>query len=172
MLYDSRSIEIFATPDSVFRHIATRPNKFPTFRWFESTPFLFLRFALVDGIRSALRTLSDPAFRNLKRANAAKPLEIGSTIGPFTLSEVIENERYYFNLDSLFIRCRTGYVLSHTDRGTRLVMELVAENPLFREKVYWYLIKPVHIVLAYRVLRVFKLEVEAASRPRTASRVD
>lgn len=172
MLYDSRSIEILAPPESVFGHIATRPNKFPTFKWLDTTPFLFVRIALVDGIGSALRTLSDPAFRDRKLDEAKKPLEVGSTMGPFKLTEVIENERYYFELNSLFIRCRTGYVLSRTNRGTRLVMEIVADDLLLREKLYWYLIKPFHIVLGNQVLKVLKSEVEALFRSRTDSTVD
>jgi hypothetical protein len=154
MINDQRTIEIKASPDKVFKQIETNP--FPTFRILNTKPFFFLRIALIDGIRAGIRLVFD---KNLNR-EMTEPAELGSSLGPFTLTEIERPSRYYFTLKSLFINCKTGFSLHSTGKGTLLSLEAIAEDPTFREKIWWFFIKPIHILLAHKVLKTIRQEVE------------
>jgi hypothetical protein len=159
MIKDQRSIEIAAPPEAVFAHIDAMANKFPTFRLFETRPFFFVRMALVDGLRTAWRTIRDPELSTYLARQKASPLELGDTMGPFTLTEVRPPERYIFTLESFFICCRTGYVLSATAIGTLLIFDMIAERPTRGERIWWFLFKPMHALMAWKVLRTIKQDV-------------
>lgn len=154
MLNDQRTIEIKATPEQVFQQIETNP--FPTFRILNTKPFFFLRIALIDGIRTGIRLAFD---KNLNR-EIRGPVQLGSSLGPFTLTEIERPNRFYFTLKSLFFNCLAGFSFHSTANGTRLTLEIIAEHPTFREKIWWLLIKPIHIFLAYKVLKTIRKEVE------------
>jgi len=154
LIRDHRQITINAPPEKVFDLIETMPNKFPVYRILETKPFFFLRVLLVDGLRSAV-----------KAAGFEKPMDIqvlhvGDSMGPFELTEVEKPSKYWFTLNSFFFNCRTGYTLNADEAGTKLNFILVADNPGSAEKLYWLLIKPVHILLARKVLKVIRKKVE------------
>jgi hypothetical protein len=46
------------------------------------------------------------------------------------------------------------------ENRTKLKFFLVTENPSLSEKIYWILVKPVHLILARKVLKVIKTKVE------------
>jgi hypothetical protein len=154
MIYDQRTIEIKASPDKVFKQIETNP--FPTYWILNTKPFFFLRITLIDGIRSGIRLAFD---KNLNR-EMTEPVELGSSLGPFILTEIERPSRYYFTLKSLFINCIGGFNLHSTDNGTMLSLEIIAEDPTFREKIWWLLIKPIHILLAHKVLKTLRKGAE------------
>ena len=154
MINDQRTIEIKASPDKVFKQIETNP--FPTYGILNTKPFFFLRITLIDGIRTGIRLAFD---KNLNR-EMTKPVELGSSLGPFILTEIERPSRYYFTLKSLFINCKAGFSLHSTGKGTLLSLEAIAEDPPFREKIWWFFIKPIHILLAYKVLKTIRKEVE------------
>lgn len=155
MINDQRTIEIKVSPEQVFKQIETNP--FPTFRILNTKPFFFLRIALIDGIRTGIRLAFD---KNLNR-EMTEPVELGSSLGPFTLTEIERPSRYYFTLKSLFFDCITGFSLRSTANGTILSLEIIAEDPTFREKIWWFFIKPIHILLAYKVLKTIRKEAES-----------
>ncbi|HOT46806.1 MAG TPA: hypothetical protein PLC28_18130, partial [Spirochaetota bacterium] len=97
-----RTIEIRATPEQVYEYIETMPDKFPTFRLFDTKPLLFLRIAMVDGMKSALKVIRDDSHWQVRTMKEAEPLTIGSTFGPFTIIEAKKPEKYYFSLNSFF----------------------------------------------------------------------
>ena len=154
MINDQRTIEIKASPEQVFKQIETNP--FPTYGILNTKPFFFLRITLIDGIRTGIRLAFD---KNLNR-EMTKPVELGSSMGPFILTEIERPSRYYFTLKSLFINCKTGFNLHSTVNGTTLNLEVIAEAPNFREKIWWFFIKPIHILLAYKVLKTLRKEAE------------
>jgi hypothetical protein len=154
MINDQRTIEIKVSPEQVFKQIETNP--FPTFRILNTKPFFFLRIALIDGIRTGIRLAFD---KNLNR-EMTEPVELGSSLGPFILTEIERPSRYYFTLKSLFINCKAGFSLHSTANGTLLSLEAIAEDPTFREKIWWFFIKPIHILLAHKVLKTIRQEVE------------
>jgi hypothetical protein len=162
MIKDQRSIEIAAPPEAVFAHICAMANKFPTFRLFETRPFFFIRMALVDGFRTAWRTIRDPELITHLGRQKAPPLALGDTMGPFTLTEISPPERYMFTLESFFICCQTGYVLRPTGTGTLLVFDMVAERPTRGERIWWFLFKPMHALMAWKVLRTIEQDVPKA----------
>ncbi len=138
MIQHRLQIMISAPPQTVFHHIDTMPDKFPVYRILETKPFLFIRMLLVDGFHSAWEV-----------ANFDKPikevrLRVGETMGPFTLDERIAPSRYWFSLKSFFISCRTGYILEKDQSETVLHFDLIAENPCFMEKIWWFFVKPIH----------------------------
>lgn len=55
MIQNYQCIEIKQKPGDVFNLINTMPDKFPTYKILGTTPFLFLRLSLVDGIGSAIK---------------------------------------------------------------------------------------------------------------------
>jgi len=154
MINDQRTIEIKVSPGQVFKQIETNP--FPTYGILNKKPFFFLRITLIDGIRTGIRLAFD---KNLNR-EMTEPVELGSSLGPFTLTEIERPSRYYFTLKSLFFNCKTGFSLRSTANGTILSLEIIAEYPTFREKTWWFFIKPIHILLAYKVLKTIRKEVE------------
>ena len=154
MISDQRTIEIKVSPEQVFKQIETNP--FPTFRILNTKPFFFLRITLIDGIRTGIRLAFD---KNLNR-EMTEPVELGSSWGPFLLTEIERPSRYYFTLKSLFFNCKTGFSLHSIATGTMLSLEIIAEDPTFREKIWWFFIKPIHILLAYKVLKTIRKEAE------------
>ena len=154
MIQDKRHILIKSSPGQIFNLIDTMPNKFPVYKIFETKPILFLRILLVDGFRSAIEAVG-----------ATKPdkvlfLTVGDSIGPFTLTESERPYRYWFTLKSFFFNCKTGYSLSRQDNFTALSFDLISENPTFFEKAWWFFVKPIHGLLADKVLSVIKKKVE------------
>ncbi|MFH1845091.1 MAG: hypothetical protein ABIF77_18030 [bacterium] len=145
-IQDRRSTEIEASPEQVFAQIEIDP--FPTFAILDTAPFLFLRLALLDGIGTARRTL---ATRSGSR-DELLPLELGATMGPFTVTEKRRPQTFYFTLRSLFFKCRTGFSLRTTPCGTLLSFDTIAETPTRRERIWWFIVKPAHVLLARRVL--------------------
>ena len=151
---DLKQIHIQASPEDVFAVIETMPNKFPVYKVLETKPFFFFRILLVDGLHEAIRAVS------FKKPMDQLILEAGDALGPFTLLETTKPHTYMFELNSLFFRCRTGYLLSTNTETTLAQFVLKADNPGFMEKLYWFFIKPVHRILAGKVLKVIKAKAE------------
>jgi hypothetical protein len=40
------------------------------------------------------------------------------------------------------------------------IFDLIAENPTFKEKIWWFIFKPFHGLLANKVLHVIKEKIE------------
>jgi hypothetical protein len=154
MINDQRTIEIKASLDKVFKQIETNP--FPTYGMLNTKPFFFLRITLIDGIRTGIRLAFD---KNLNR-EMTEPVALGSSLGPFILTEIERPSRYYFTLKSLFYNCITGFNLHSTDNGTLPNLAIIAEDPTFRANTWWFFVKPIHILLAYKVLKTIQKEVE------------
>ena len=154
MIQDKRKIQINAPSPVIFDLIYRMPNKFPIYKFLETKPFFFIRILLVDGLRSAWEAV------RLKKPNDALKLNVGDTMGPFTLIELDRPMKYWFSLKSLFFDCRTGYSLFSKDGGTELSFDLIAENPTFKEKLWWFLFKPFHGLFANKVLHVIKEKSE------------
>jgi hypothetical protein len=85
-------------------------------------------------------------------------------MGPFTLMQSEYPAAYLFRLKSFFFNCQTGYSLSPNSSGTILSFDLVSKAPTFKERIYWYFIKPMHLLLAHKVLRVIKRKAEDMKR--------
>jgi hypothetical protein len=154
MIRDRREIKIDAAPEAVFDLIETMPNKFPVYSILETKPFLFLRILLVDGMRAAREAI------HVENSEDFLVLKVGDKMGPFTLSKLENPVAYLFTLDSLFFSCQTGYSLTPSGRGTLLGFDLISKAPTYRDRIYWYLIKPMHLLLACKVLRVIKKKTE------------
>ena len=154
MIQDRRTITIKASPQEIFDFIDRMPNKFPVYRLMETKPFLFIRILFVDGLRSAWEVA------RFKRSTNDLRLSLGDKMGPFTLTQFERPNTYRFSLDSLFFNCRTGYSLSARRNATELSFDLIAENPTLGEKVWWFLIKPLHVLFADKALQVIKERLE------------
>jgi hypothetical protein len=154
MIQDIRQIQIEASPERIYRFIETAPNKFPIYRFLEKKFWLFLRILFVDGLRSATRVMG------IDRPEDVMILEVGDSMGPFTLTEAKRPFKYWFAVRSFFINCETGYLIYSKDSPTILHFHTIMENPRFREKIWWFLIKPIHIVFANKVLRTIKEKIE------------
>ena len=154
MIEDRRHIEIKSSPDNIFTLIETMPNKFPIYKILETKPFFFLRMLLVDGLRTAIDTV------NTDKPNHVITLNLGDSLGPFTLSQVERPLKYHFTLESFFFNCQTGYSLYNHGDTTILSLDLIAENPKATERLWWFLIKPFHILFANKVLRVIKERIK------------
>jgi hypothetical protein len=154
MLNDKRQIQINASPETVYEFIETTPNKFPVYKALEAKPFLFLRMLFTDGLRSAFRVMS------INRSVHTLILNIGDSMGPFTLTEAERPYKYWFMIRSYFINCESGYLINFNGNTTTLNFNTIIEKPSFKEKVWWFLTKPVHGVLANKVLRIIKEKVE------------
>jgi hypothetical protein len=154
MIQDRRRLVLKASSQVVFDVIERMPNKFPIYGFMEKGPFFFLRILLVDGFGSAR------AAARLSRPEKELRLEIGDTLGPFTLIESEKPTRYWFSLNAVFFECRTGYSLSPLDGGTELCFDLIAENPTFVERLWWLAFKPFHVLFADKVLQVIKEKTE------------
>ena len=154
MIRDRRRIEIKASCHDVFDLIDRMPNKFPIYTFLETKPLFFLRIMLVDGLSSSLEAV------RLDRPTKELKLSPGDAMGPFTLTGYEKPTAYWFSLKSLFFTCRTGYTLVARDGGTELNFDLIAETPGFREKIWWFLFKPFHVLFAHKVLKVIKERVE------------
>ncbi len=154
MIQDKRQILIKASPHVIFDLIEIMPNKFPIYKFLEEKPFFFIRILLVDGLRSAWEAA------RLKRPNDVLKLNVGDTMGPFTLTELERPMKYWFSLKSLFFNCQTGYSLNTNGGVTELSFDLTSENPTFKEKVWWFVFKPFHGLFANKVLHVIKEKVE------------
>jgi len=155
MIHYTRQIEIKASPEVVFSTIETMPNKFPIYKVFETKPFLFVRILLVDGLRTAMKTVS------LDKSDYPTILNISDSMGPFTLTELEKSEKYYFTLKSFFFNCQTGFSLKDNDTNTTLNLDIIAENPSAKERIWWFLVKPFHTLFANKVLQVIKERVES-----------
>ena len=155
MIQDQRHIIIDAPIERVFNIIETMPNKFPVYKILETSPIFFIRLLLVDGIHHAINAI------NIERPNDMLLLHVGDSMGPFKLMEVNRPFKYMFTLKSFFFNCRTGYVLSGNEEETTLSFVLLADDPSLTERLYWFLIKPVHYFLANKVLRGIKDRVES-----------
>jgi hypothetical protein len=103
---------------------------------------------LFDGFSSAREATK------VKGLNDVLKLNVGDTMDPFTLIEFDRPIKYWFSLNSLFFSCQTGYVLSSNDNGTKLALDLIAGKPTYKYKIWWFLFKHVHGVLANKALRV------------------
>jgi hypothetical protein len=158
MITHRRSLEIAAPPERVFASIETDP--FPTFAILDTKPFLFIRLALLDGISAARRALA----ARPGSQDEVPPLELGTVMGPFTVTTKKPPREFHFTLKSFFFNCRTGFSLCPTDGGTLVHFDTVAESPSRDERFWWFFIKPVHALLARRVLRTHRKRALAASR--------
>lgn len=156
MIKNNKKIQINASSNVIFDLIDRMPDKFPVFKFLESKPFFFVRVLLFDGFHSAWEATK------IKGLNEILELNVGDTMGPFTLIQSNRPNRYWFSLDSLFFRCQTGYVLSPNENGTELGLNLIAENPAFKEKIWWFLFKYFHGLLANKALRVIKKKAESS----------
>ena len=154
MIKYEKQIEIEIPIEEVFELIDTMPNKFPVYRVLESKPFFFVRALMVNGFRGAIESIK------IKKADDVLLLKVGDSMGPFTLTEYNKPQKYWFTLESLFFNCRTGYTLDANGSNTTLHFDLISEYPKILEKMYWFLIRPIHGLLAEKVLNVIKIEAE------------
>lgn len=154
MFLNKKSIIINSPPDKVFDVIETMPNKFPVYRILEAKPFFFLRLLFTDGFKTARKV------RTFNKPENSYILNIGDRMGPFRLSEAVKPFKYWFSVESFFINCGTGYLLTGENNITRLNFDITAENFSFKEKVYWSFIKPVHSILAGKSLKIIKEKAE------------
>lgn len=154
MIEHSVQIRIDSSPEAVFSLIETMPNKFPVYRVLETKPVFFLRLLFVGGLRAAIDATS------VHRSEDQRILRIGDSMGPFTLTKSEKPSKYWFDLKSLFFNCRTGYSLAACGGNTILELDIIAENPSPMERAWWFLIKPIHGVLARKVLRIIKESAE------------
>ena len=155
MIQDRRQIKIKASPKCIFDLIETMPNKFPIYKVLETKPFFFLRILIVYGLRKAIAAAS------VKKPCDVLKLNVGDSIGPFTLIESEKPTKYWFTLRSLFFNCKTGYYLEKDNDMTTMYFDLISENPSFKEKTWWFFVKPFHVVFARKVLIVIKRKVES-----------
>jgi len=155
MIQDQKHIDINSPPEKIFGFIETMPNKFPVYKILETKPFFFLRLLLVDGLRAAIKAMS------IEKPNDSLKLKIGDSMGPFKLTELEKPLKYEFTLRSFFFNCRTGYSLSSNGNMTTLYFDLIAEDLRLMEKVWWYFLKPIHGLLANKVLKIVKDKVES-----------
>jgi hypothetical protein len=155
MIKYKREIQIESSPEIIFDLIDKMPNKFPIYKILETKPFFFLRFLLVDGLRSAIKAIS------IKKPEDILILKVGDTMGPFKLTELEKPFKYRFTLKSFFLNCQTGYSLSTDGRITTLHFDIISKNPNFMERVWWFFIKPFHGIFANKVLRIIKERVES-----------
>ena len=155
MIQDQKQIEINAPPEKIFGLIETMPNKFPVYTILETKPFFFLRILFVDGYRAAIEAIK------FEKAKDTLVLNLGDSMGPFQLTELEKPLKYGFTLRSFFFNCQTGYSLSSNGNITTLYFDLIAENPGIMEKVWWFFVKPIHGLLANKVLKVVKGKVES-----------
>lgn len=160
-LHDERSIYIEKDAEAVFDHIETMPSKFPTFAVFETRPFLFIRLALVDGIRSAWKVIANREFIGDLQGKVPKRLEAGSSMGPFTLSKIERPGIYYFDIDSFFFRGETGYRVLPEEGGCRVWFDCRSDGLRRIDRAWWRIIRPVHVFMAKKVLRSLKRDVES-----------
>lgn len=154
MIQDKRQIQIKAPSHAIFDLIDRMPNKFPVYRFLEAKPLFFIRIFLVDGLSSAW------AATNLRRPDDVLKLNVGDTMGPFTLTEFERPMKYWFSLKSVFFDCQTGYSLHSNDGVTELSFDLIAENPTFKERIWWFIFKPFHALFVNKVLHVIKEKIE------------
>jgi hypothetical protein len=154
MIQDKRQIRIKAPSHAIFDLIDRMPNKFPIYSFLEAKPFFFIRILLVDGLSAAWEAA------RLIRPDVVLKLSVGDTMGPFTLTEFERPTKYWFSLKSLFFDCQTGYSLHFKDSVTELSFDLIAENPTFKERIWWFIFKPFHGLLANKVLNVIKEKIE------------
>ena len=154
MIQYKKQINIDALPEKVFELIETMPNKFPVYNILETKPFFFLRLILVDGLRAAIEAMS------IEKPNDSLVLHVGDSMGPFQLTEIEKPLKYWFTLRSFFFNCRTGYSLSSNGNMTTLSFDLIADDPKIKGKVWWLFVKPIHGLLANKVLKVIKAKVE------------
>ena len=155
MIQDEKHIEIDAPPEKIFGFIETMPNKFPVYKILETKPFFFLRLLFVDGFRAAVEVM------RIEKAKNTFVLNLGDSMGPFQLTELEKPLKYGFTLRSFFFNCQTGYSLSSNGKMTTLYFDLIAQDPRFTEKVWWFFVKPIHGLLAKKVLKVIKGKVES-----------
>ena len=150
MIKDRRKIRIESSPEIVFDVIDKMPNKFPIYRTLETKPFFFLRILFVNGFKAAMEAA------NIEKPEDKLILNVGDTIGPFTLTIKEKPLKYWFSLKSFFFNCQTGYSLSSNGSESTLYFDLIAENPNLKEKIWWLLFKPFHWIFANKALRVIK----------------
>ena len=100
MIQDKRQIQIKSSPEIIFELIETMPNKFPIYKIMETKPFFFLRILFVDGWRTAIETVGRD------KPDDVLILNIGESMGPFTLTESENPFKYWFTLRSSFFNCR------------------------------------------------------------------
>jgi hypothetical protein len=155
MIQDQKQIDIDSSPEKIFRLIETMPNKFPVYKILETKPFYFVRLLFVDGLRAAIEAMK------FEKPNASLVLNLGDSMGPFQLTELEKPLKYRFTLKSFFFNCRTGYSLSSNENRTTLCFDLIAEDPGLMEKVWWIFVKPIHGLLANKVLKAIKAKVES-----------
>ena len=160
MIQDQQYIIINEPPETVFGLIETMPNKFPVYKIMETKPFLVLRILLVDGLDSAIKMIKHGKTNDMTEFN------VGDSMGPFELTDVDKPLKYLFTLKSFFFNCQTGYTLSAVETGTKLNFILVADNPKLSEKLYWYIVKPFHLILAKKVLKTIKSMIESKDLSR------
>ncbi|MBE0446646.1 MAG: hypothetical protein IBX64_00780 [Actinobacteria bacterium] len=164
MIRESHNIFIRAAPMDVYRHLEERPGKFPIFRMLESWPFLALRVFLIGHFKSGLKMLISRRFFHTARENMKRPLAIGDSFGPFTLSEAKEGEKYFFTLKTKLFDLEAGYIIKQADNGTVLSLDLISPRPALIQRAYWILTKPVHYIFARKTLAVIKYEAERTFR--------
>jgi hypothetical protein len=153
MIQDRREIRIESSPEIIFDVIDKMPNKFPVYRILETKPFFFIRVLFVDGFKAAIEAAG------IEKPYDVLILNVGDTMGPFTLTGKEKPIKYWFTLKSFFFNCQTGYSLSFNGSETTLCFDLIAEDPSFKEKVWWLLFKPFHWIFANKSLSVIKSKI-------------
>ena len=153
MIQDRRKIRIESSPELIVDVIDKMPIKFPVYKILETKPFFFLRILFVDGFHAAIEAIG------IEKPDDVLILNVGDTMGPFTLTEKENPVRYWFTLKSFFISCQTGYSLRFNGSETTLCFDLIAEDPSFKEKVWWLLFKPFHGIFVNKSLSVIKSKI-------------
>jgi len=165
MITDSQSTIIKSTPKDVYMHIAQRGNKFPVFKLLDMRPFLALRLIGVGDLKKGFTILLKGNIYKKEGQERGRPLAIGDNYGPFKLIEAIDSHKYFFELKTNMFNLETGYTLTSHENDTLLSFDLISDDPTLLQRLYWrFPTKPLHQLLARKVVNELKKEIENASK--------
>lgn len=156
------SVTIEAAPITVYQHIADKEVKFPVYSFLDSRLFLAFRLIAIGEPKAGFRLLLRG--RAYKSNGLRGKLNVGDFYGPFQLMEASEAEKYLFRLKTKLglFDLKAGYLLDQYGADTTtLSLIILSESANFLQRWYWRLVKPVHGLLARKVLNSIKKEVEA-----------
>jgi hypothetical protein len=162
-IYDRRQIYIFAGNEEVYEYIDSMPQKFLTAKFLDTKLILSIRIALTNGLKTGARVLTEKGFYENITNNGIKHSETGASLGLFTLIEADAGKKYFFSVNSPFFKGTTGYILLQSGDRTLLCFDTISESPTAKEIIWWYLVKPFHIILANLVLKNIKNGIELKS---------
>ena len=123
MIQDRREIQIESSPETIFDLIDKMPNKFPVYRILETKPFFFFRILFVNGFKAAIEAVS------IEKPDDVLILNVGDTMGPFTLTEKEKPIRYWFTLKSFFLIARQDIRSVPTVLKQHFILNLLPKIP-------------------------------------------